>query len=196
MRRASAARVPFGSADHLVSEALYFTDPDGLEMEVYADRSRDAWRERGGELAMAVDPLDLADLVAAAGATPWAGVPAGSTVGHMHFYVGDLGEAERFYHHALGFDVVVRGYPGALFVAAGGYHHHVGLNIWAAGSPVATDADARLIDWELVLPDGDAVRRAAGSLTEAGYAVTPAGADVTASDSWGIVVTLTAGARS
>jgi catechol 2,3-dioxygenase len=31
---------------------------------------------------------------------------------------------------------MVRGYPGALFVAAGGYHHHLGLNTWTGiGAP-------------------------------------------------------------
>jgi catechol 2,3-dioxygenase len=32
-------RVPFSSADHLVSEAIYLWDPDGLGIEVYADPS-------------------------------------------------------------------------------------------------------------------------------------------------------------
>ena len=31
---------------------------------------------------------------------------------------------------------MLRRYPGALFVAAGGYHHHLGLNTWAGvGAP-------------------------------------------------------------
>jgi catechol 2,3-dioxygenase len=35
-----------GMSDHLVSEALYLTDPDGLGIEVYADRPRASWRAR------------------------------------------------------------------------------------------------------------------------------------------------------
>lgn len=196
VRHAAGASIPFGAADHLVSEALYLTDPDGLQMEIYADRPRAAWREVNGELAMATDPLDLHDLVTAGGEDHWTGVPAGSTIGHMHFYVGDLTQAAAFYHRGLGFDVVVRRYPGALFVAAGGYHHHVGLNTWAAGSPVATDADARLLDWQLVLPDRDAIDRTAQSVADAGYQLTLNGPDVSATDPWGITVRLVAPARS
>jgi hypothetical protein len=48
-----------GAADHLVSEALYLDDPDGLGIEIYRDRPRDAWRVANGEPAMATDPLDL-----------------------------------------------------------------------------------------------------------------------------------------
>ena len=33
-----------GSADHLVSEALYLQDPDNLGIEVYADRPRSSWK--------------------------------------------------------------------------------------------------------------------------------------------------------
>ena len=52
--------------------------------------------------------------------------------------MSDLAQAEAFYHGVLGFDVMVRGYPGALFVSAGGYHHHIGLNTWhSAGAAPA-----------------------------------------------------------
>src|SRR5437867_4085284 len=44
-----------GSADHLVSEALYLSDPDGLGIEVYADRARAEWKTNGREIAMATE---------------------------------------------------------------------------------------------------------------------------------------------
>ena len=94
------------SADHLVSEALYLADPDGLGIEVYADRPREQWPTRGREIAMATEPLDLRALVRAAGVEPWTGMPAGTTIGHVHFHVGTIREAEAFYHSALGFDKV------------------------------------------------------------------------------------------
>jgi catechol 2,3-dioxygenase len=57
-------------------------------------------------------------------------------MGHVHLHVPSLEAAEDFYCGRIGFEPTVRGYPGALFVAAGGYHHHVGLNTWAgAGAP-------------------------------------------------------------
>src|SRR5262245_59524030 len=114
------------SADHLVSEAIYLTDPDGLGIEVYADRPRAQWEINGREIAMATEPLDLRGLVRAGGGERWAGMPPGTTIGHVHFHVATLSEAEAFYHSALGFHKVVWSYPGALFLSAGGYHHHVG----------------------------------------------------------------------
>src|SRR5689334_21296917 len=123
-----------GMSDHLVSEALYLTDPDGLGIEVYADRARSEWRYQGRELQMATNPLDTQSVVAAAGNDPWTGMPNGTTIGHIHLHVGDLDAAAKFYHDALGFDKVVWSYPGALFLSAGGYHHHLGTNTWAAGA--------------------------------------------------------------
>lgn len=145
-------RIPFGSADHAVSEALYLTDPDGLGIEVYADRDTSTWRARGDELHMTTEPLDLAGLAAAGGTARWTGMPAGTVMGHIHLHVGDLTQAEAFYHAALGFDKTVWTYPGALFLAAGGYHHHLGTNIWAAGATRPADDEAQLLEWELVLP--------------------------------------------
>src|SRR5574338_1675024 len=156
-----------GMADHLVSEAVYLTDPDGLGIEVYADRPRETWRQEGGQLAMTTDPLDVEDLLRAGGGERWTGLPAGTVIGHVHFFVGDLARAEDFYHAGLGLDKTVWSYPGALFLAAGGYHHHVGTNTWAAGAPAATDEDARLLEWELVVPSAAEAERAAASLAAA-----------------------------
>ena len=153
IRHVSDNRIPVGMSDHLVSQSIYLYDPDGLGIEVYADQPRDKWGVRSGEWIAAVDPLDVRELLELSEGQRWTGLPAGTVIGHVHHYVGDLKQAEAFYHAGLGFDKVGWSIPGALFVSAGGYHHHVGLNIWAAGSPVATDEDAKLLDWELVLPD-------------------------------------------
>ncbi|MGK2961109.1 MAG: VOC family protein [Gemmatimonadaceae bacterium] len=181
-----------GMSDHLVSEAIYLTDPDGLGIEVYADRPASAWRVEDGQIAMATKPLDVDNLVAAAGGETWSGAPNGTKMGHVHFHVGDIVEAERFYHEALGLDKIVWGYPGALFMSAGGYHHHVGTNTWAAGSAVASDNDARLLFWDLVLPDSDSAGKAAESVEAAGFDVASEGGIQTATDSWGIKVRLLA----
>ena len=181
-------RIPFGAADHMVSEALYLTDPDGLGIEVYRDRPRAEWVIRDGQVMGGTDPLDSGGVVEAAGDRPWDGVPAGSRIGHVHFHVGDLGEASAFYHAGLGFDRVRWPFPGALFVSAGGYHHHVGLNIWAAGARAASDEDARLIEWELVLPSNDHVRAAGDSLASGSYRVDRTDTAFRAADPWGIVV--------
>src|SRR5690242_6744305 len=135
LRRVAAAGWRFtGASDHLVSEALYLHDPEGNGIEIYRDRPREEWRYEGGELQMATIPLDLEGVV---GELPSdeetdAGMPSGTRIGHVHLNVSDLGPAEEYYEHRLGFDVVVRSYPGALFVSAGGYHHHIGMNTWTS----------------------------------------------------------------
>jgi catechol 2,3-dioxygenase len=177
----------FGAADHWVSEAIYLTDPDGLGIEVYADRPRDEWQTRGGELAMATEALDLESLVTAAADRTWDAAPPGTIVGHVHLHVGDLHAAEAFYHSALGLDKTVWSYPGALFLSAGGYHHHLGTNTWSPG-PSARDDQARLLDWELRLPDAAGADAAAESLRSAGYAVATAEGGWAAADPWGTTV--------
>src|SRR5947207_2121510 len=81
-------------------------------------------------------------------------VPLATTIGHVHLQVADLAEAEAFYHGVLGFDVMVRGYPGALFVSAGGYHHHIGLNTWhSAGAAPAPAESVGLRAFTVELPN-------------------------------------------
>ena len=174
-----------GASDHLVSEALYLRDPDGLGIEVYADRPRSSWRHEGRQLVMATEPLDLGGLVRAAGEEEWSGIPGGTVIGHVHLHVGDIGLASRFFHEALGFDQVVWSYPGALFLSAGGYHHHLGVNTWAGpdAAPPAED-EARLLFWEIVLPTVAEVEAAASSLRAAGYDVSGEEGARTASDPW------------
>lgn len=174
-----------GMSDHFVSEALYLSDPDGLGIEVYADRPRSAWRVDDRQLAMTTIPLDAEDVVRAAEGQPWTGVPAGTTIGHVHLYVRDIDQAAAFYHDALGLDKVVWNYPGALFLSAGGYHHHLGTNTWAAEAPIASENDARLLDWELVLPDDAQVHAVAESLEAHGFAVVRGDHEVATRDPWG-----------
>lgn len=182
-----------GMSDHLVSEAVYLYDPDGLGIEVYVDRPRESWRHSDGQLLMATEPLDVPDLVAAADGVRWDGMPAGTTIGHVHLHVGDLDAARAFYHEGLGLDITVWGYQGALFMSAGGYHHHLGTNIWAGNAESARVDEARLLEWEILLPDGRAVDDVLGSLESAGYSPLREAGSAVAADPWGTVVRLTTG---
>ena len=179
-----------GMSDHLVSEALYLTDPDGLGIEVYADRPRSDWKLKDRQLAMATDPLDVQNLVAAAKGEKWTGMPAGTKVGHVHLYVGDIDQAAAFFHEGLGFDKIVWNYPGALFLSAGGYHHHLGTNTWAAGAPHAEEGDARLLEWTVLVPSASDAAQAAKSIESAGYAVEQSPEGWVATDPWGTNVHL------
>ncbi len=181
-------------SDHFVSEALYLQDPDNLGIEVYADRPRSAWRHEGRQLAMATEPLDAQSVLEAGRGAPWAGMPAGTTIGHVHLHVGDIDEAAAFYHNALGLDKVVWSYPGALFLSAGGYHHHLGTNTWAAGAAAATENDARLLDWEIVVPAAGDAEAAARNVEAAGHRVTRDGGGWTVADPWGTRLRIVNGA--
>ena len=174
-----------GMSDHFVSEAIYLTDPDGLGIEVYADRPRDSWRYDEGQLYMTTNHLNVEDVIAAAGGEKWSGMPSGTVLGHVHLYVDDIGKAEDFYHNALGFDKVVWSYPGALFMSAGGYHHHLGTNTWARGAPPASEADARLLEWEIVVPTREDARQAAQHVKASGYPVKEDKGEWILTDPWG-----------
>jgi catechol 2,3-dioxygenase len=180
----ASLNVRVGMADHLVSESLYLYDPDGLGIEVYADRPRETWQHRDRELAMASDPLDVENLIAAGAGEKWAGAPRGTTMGHMHLHVGTLQGAEAFYHRALGFDKMVWSYPGALFMSAGGYHHHLATNVWSAG-PAPGSQEAQLLEWELIVPSRQDVAALGRSMMDAGYPAGDAEGTLTLADPWG-----------
>jgi catechol 2,3-dioxygenase len=108
---------------------------------------------------MATDPLDVEALLAQAreDGRRWNGIHPETDVGHVHLHVSDLAEAEAFYGGLLGLDVTQRGYPGALFLSAGGYHHHLGLNVWAGkGAPPPPPEAVGLLAFSLRIPDEDA----------------------------------------
>jgi len=177
-----------GMSDHLVSEAIYLTDPDGLGLEIYADRPRSTWRAEGRQLVMSTEPLDVRAVLAAGGEEPFRGVPAGTTIGHVHLHVGDLPWASRFYHDGLGFDRVVWQYPGALFLSAGGYHHHLGTNTWARNAEPAKDDEARLLEWTIEVPSVQDIAAIANSVAMQGAAVHADGNDLVVRDPWGTAV--------
>jgi catechol 2,3-dioxygenase len=195
LARLAEARWPLdGASDHLVSEALYLSDPDGNGIEIYRDRPREEWQYENGTLQMSTLALDLRsvldELERATG--PQANAPAGTTIGHVHLQVADIPEAEAFYHGVLGFDVMVRGYPGALFVSAGGYHHHIGLNTWhsAASGPPAAGAIG-LRHYEVQLPDAAELAAVLGRVRAAGVEIVdvPGGALVRDPSGNGILLT-------
>lgn len=121
-----------GSADHLVSKAFYFTDPEGNGVELYWDRDRSSWSWTHGSIEMATLYLDPTaflreHLTEAAEAEP---VIGSASVGHVHLQVGDIETARTFYVDRLGFETTAELHDSALFVSAGGYHHHMAMNTW------------------------------------------------------------------
>lgn len=123
-----------GASDHLVSEALYFNDPDQNGIEVYVDKEEEKWYDNSGHIHMDTVPLDMYDIIKevdkAEDKTEWSGMPKDTLVGHIHLHVSNLTEAKTFYTDVLGMDVIMDYGQSALFLSTGGYHHFVGLNIW------------------------------------------------------------------
>jgi catechol 2,3-dioxygenase len=154
VRRVAGTRWPFeGASDHGVSEALYLSDPDGLGIELYADRPRELWERPadGHGVRMVTLPLDLDDLLAQFEDEPAAAVSPQTTVGHVHLKVSDVPRAAAFYRDALGLEEQAQ-LPSAAFLAAGGYHHHVGLNSWqsqGAAAPADSAPGLRRVEFEL-----------------------------------------------
>ena len=178
-----------GASDHLVSEAFYLRDPDNLGIEVYADRPRSTWKRVGRQLMMATDPIDMAGLQEAADG-PWTGMPAGTTIGHVHLHVGDLTTAASFFSEAIGLDRMAWSYPGALFLGAGGYHHHLGTNTWAGRAPSPAADESRLLEWTVQLPDDAARIALAENLSRAGHAAKEDGMGLVLPDPWGTDIRL------
>jgi catechol 2,3-dioxygenase len=151
-----------GFGDHNVSEAGYLADPEGNGIELYADRSREVWHSVDGNVFMTTEPLDLPGLLRAAEA-PAPRLPPETVVGHVHLRVSSLAGAEEFYAGQMGFNVTSRGYPGALFLAAGEYHHHIGCNVWGESPPRhPPEGSLGLVSFDVIVPDDEARRRLLG----------------------------------
>ena len=191
----STARHPrsrfVGSADHLVSEAFYFTDPEGNGIELYVDRDRSTWQFRGDQLQMDTRHLD-AQAYLRAHLTEQAAAhlrDAAAKVGHVHLQVGDIPAARDFYADALGFAVTFEA-PGALFVSAGGYHHHLAVNVWNSRGAGPRASTLGLGEVTITVPDRAELDAAADRMRRRGIAVHDDGRSLAMDDPWRNRVTL------
>jgi catechol 2,3-dioxygenase len=142
-----------GSADHIVSEAFYFDDPEGNGVELYFDRERTSWSWQHGQIMMDTLYLDPQQYLAQNLSDP--PVKEYPVIGHVHLSVGNIGQAKDFYVDALGFEVTLNWGGTALFVSAGGYHHHMAMNIWRSRGAGRRQQTLGLGDVSIVLPDSD-----------------------------------------
>lgn len=182
--------------DHLVSESVYLSDPDGNGVELYRDRSREEWPLVDGKVTMGSEQIDVPQLLAdgESDGRTWTGAPAGTRIGHVHLQVADIPTAQAFYVDLLGFELMVA-YPQALFVAAGGYHHHLGLNAWfSANGPSPAPDDAGLRGLTIHLPDEASRTALVERLAAHGVGVEVRGPALALADPWGSPLLLTVGA--
>jgi catechol 2,3-dioxygenase len=171
-RRAIDRQTPItGASDHLVSEAIYLTDPEGNGIEIYADRPQQEWKWNGASIQMGTEALDVGNLLGEPGGdVPWAAAPDGTMVGHLHLRVGNAKEAESWWQNELGLQTVAGFGGSAVFMSTGGYHHHVAANSWQSRGAGRRDNDRSGLAWaefssadakserEIVDPWGNVIR--------------------------------------
>ena len=175
-----------GSADHLVSQAFYFTDPEGNGIELYWDRDRTAWSWTHGQVEMDTLYLDpntfIGEHLTRSGqAHPSTG---NATVGHVHLSVGDVGTAREFYVNRLGFEATATLGSQALFVSAGGYHHHMAMNVWNSRGAGPRHDTLGLGEVLIEVPAGDDVGALADRLRTAGVQSHHTGVELRFEDPW------------
>ncbi len=175
-----------GSADHLVSEAFYFNDPEGNGIELYWDRPREAWSWEGTSVVMdslALPPQRyLQQYLTEESVTGQGKAAAG--VGHVHLQVGDVQSAHEFYVGTLGFEKTAGWHGQALFVSAGGYHHHMAMNVWNSRGAGPRRDTLGLGEVLIEVPSGDDVGALADRLKVAGVQSHHTGAELRFEDPW------------
>lgn len=137
-----------GSADHIVSEAFYFNDPERNGLELYIDRPKDTWKWIDGQIVMGSNYIDVEKFINESKK------PANNNakMGHIHLKVGNIDQARKFYVDLLGFEIVAN-MQTALFVSAGGYHHHIGLNVWESLGAEERKETLGLKSFEILIKD-------------------------------------------
>ena len=175
-----------GSADHLVSKAFYFTDPEGNGVELYWDRDRTQWSWTHGSIEMgtlALDPNQFLqeNLTDAVIEHPADG---GATVGHVHLSVGDTDSAREFYVDRLGFETTVEMPGQALFVSAGKYHHHMAMNVWNSRGAGRRSRTLGLGELDILVPSADDVGALTERMAHFGVATRNDGQSVSFEDPW------------
>lgn len=138
-----------GASDHLVSEAIYLTDPEGNGIEIYSDRPREDWPRVGNSIQLATQKLDIEAVVDSIphGEAGWQGVPQNSVVGHVHLRVGDPQVAQGWWNSQFGLETMAQYGTDAVFMASGGYHHHIGANSWRSRGAAPRDGSRAGLAW-------------------------------------------------
>jgi len=128
LRRSLEEKLPLtGTSDHFVSQALYYDDPEGNGIEVYADRPRSEWTYPGGRLNIGIERLDFERLLRIAD-KPQPKFSDPTRLGHMHLNVGDLDRSQAFYE-SMGMELQAEAGNVMRFLSWDGYHHHLGINL-------------------------------------------------------------------
>jgi len=172
--------------DHLMTKTTYLDDPEGQNIELYADTPEDGTfelsncvlsaRHADGTPSDGREPLDVAALLGELAPDDRLDepMPPGTTIGHVHLYVANLENTRHFYRDILGFgDMGLAGDFRMGMVSAGGYHHHIGFNTWVGeGAPPPPPGALGLRYITVLLPDAAELNAVAQRLQQAGITTT------------------------
>lgn len=186
-----------GSADHLVSNAFYFQDPEGNGVELYWDRDRTEWSWTHGMVDMAtifVDPNTFLQEHLTSAALESASTRPGR-VGHVHLSVGDVATAKAFYVDRLGFATTAAMGDQALFVSAGGYHHHMAMNTWNSRGAGRRQQALGLGLVRIEVPGADDLGALVSRMHDTGVQTADDGRTVAFEDPWANRIEVTAPGR-
>ncbi len=121
-----------GSSDHGATEAFYFGDPEGNGLELYFDKPLEEVKfDASGKPIMG--SVYINEELYIANHLNTVTNKESIKVGHIHFKVGNIEEARKFYVDLLQFDIMSMN-PQTLFVSKDNYHHHIGMNIWESAN--------------------------------------------------------------
>jgi catechol 2,3-dioxygenase len=177
-----------GSADHLVSEAFYFDDPEGNGVELYFDKDRSTWSWQHGQIQMGTFSFDPNQYLSTHARPESSFSP--SRVGHVHLSVGNIEQAHSFYVEQLGFETTLNWGGTALFVSAGGYHHHMAMNIWKSRGAGRRQLALGLGEVRIQLQSEEVVASAKDRLIFSGGVVHDTETGFITEDPWGNAVSL------
>jgi catechol 2,3-dioxygenase len=170
--------------DHVMTKTTYLDDPEGNNIELYADTPEagvfgivnglPVARRANGAPSDGREPLDVEALLRELAPEDRLDEPAPpeTKMGHFHLYVADLEATMRFYHDLLGFDDMglARAFRMGM-VSAGGYHHHLGFNTWVGEGAPPPPPDALGLRYvTFVLPDKTELAQVVERIQQAGIA--------------------------
>lgn len=122
-----------GASNHGYSNAIYLDDPEGNGIEIYWDKDQSEWDIQEDGTIVGITEMMDADAALSAASPNFNGMPNGTTMGHVHLHIDDIGVAKDFYTEVMGLGLKLQYGPAAMFLASGDYHHHLGANIWKQG---------------------------------------------------------------
>ena len=183
LARLILAHVPQSPTDHTFSQATYVHDPDGIMLELTLEtpgrfRSLEIGRDEvvmfdnQGRRRGPTEALDVEAALSHLGERdPFAALPSGTVIGHVHLHVPDLPAAFAFYRDVVGFDehAYMAPYGMADLRAGGAFPHRMALNNWhGPGARQPRRGTAGLRHFELLLREPGADLRLAARASAAG----------------------------